>query len=309
MEHIYIYPDDFIIDLGFALPSVPVSEGADWHRICMHRSISDQINGVCYSFHGVDPQNYESYTQYTAAYQLCRYAAGIDSEDTLENTFKTMALCKAVMYSAEESPLRYYDCFHHKYLYLFALNTRSKWAGQFNMQTDLSDAFYKLNKRSYVQVIDAFTWLYGFFYDMSCKVYPTNPHELADAIMWLSPEVHIANDPLLPLCLTSDAFGVSSRHLATLAACAAGVYRMNEKENAIKIYSWCFDTAYTSDLSMENKRAIITSFMERLECGYENSGVFDVDTKLISLLKSHILKFKNKQWVESNSRRLLRYKA
>lgn len=307
VKEIYICSDNFIIDLGFDLPTTAVSKGAAWHNLCEHRSLSDHIKGVCYKFQDVVPENYESYTQYTAAYQLCRYAAGIDKEGVLEDTFKLMALCKAVLFSKEDSPLRYYDCFYHKFLYLLALNTRSKWAEQFNKQSDLSDAFYLLNNRSYIQVIEAFTWLYGFFYDLSCKVCPTNPHELADAIMWLSPEVHIASDSLLPIYLTNDVFGVSCQHLSTLAKCAAGVYRLNEREKAKEIYCWCFNTANNSALSIENKHDVISSFMSRLEYGYENE-VFDVDIKLVSLLEEHISKFKNRQWVESHTHRLSKYR-
>lgn len=306
-REIYIRKEDFIIDLGFELPNVSISEGADWHKLCEHRSLLDRINNVQYKFYDVIPENFSSYMQYTAAYQLCRYAAGIDKEDSLEDTFIVMALCKAVMNSTEDNPLRYYDCFHHKFLYLLALNTRSNWAGQFDKFSDLSDVFYELNKRSYVQVIDAFTWLYGFFYDLSCKVCPTNSHELSDSIMWLSPDVPIALDPLLSLCLTSDTWGVSNRHLVHLAKCAAGVYRMNKKEKATKIYTWCFETAFDSELSAECKREVVSVFMERLEYGYYGN-VYDIDNELIALIKSHISKFKNKQWVTAHTNRLLKYK-
>jgi len=295
---IILSKENFIIDLGFDLPSDQVSKGAKWHVACEHRTVMDCMENRRYIFRDIEPQNYESYTQYTAAYQLCRYAAGIDREDTLENTFISMALCKAVIFSDSNSPLHYYDCFHHRYLYLLALNTCSKWSGQFVKQSDLSDVFYELNKRSHVQVIDAFTWLYGFFYDLSCKVYATNSHELSDAIMWLSPEIHIALSPLLPICLTSDMFGVSNRHLSELSACAAGLYRMDEKDIAKSIYCWCFETADKSNLSVDNKRLIVSSFMDRLERGY-GEKISGVDLEWIDLLKSNILCFKNKQWVQS----------
>lgn len=306
IKTIMLSKKDFIIDLGFDLPSVPVSKSAKWHSVCEHRSVIDCLENRRYIFHGVEPQNYESYTQYTAAYQLCRYAAGIDREDTLENTFISMALCKAVIFSERSNPLRYYDCFYNRFQYLHALNSCSKWADQFNNHSDLSDVFYELNKRSYVQVIDAFTWLYGFFYDLSCRVHASNTHELSDAIMWLTPEIHIAFDPLLPICLTSDVFGVSQRNLSVLSACAAGLYRMNKKDIAKDIYCWCFENAVKSNLSVDNKRLIVSSFMDRLEYGY-GEKVYDIDSEWIELLKSHILYFENKQWVQSHINRLAKY--
>lgn len=52
---------------------------------------------------------------------------------------------------------------------------------------------------------------------------------------------------------------------------------------------------------------LTASFMSRLEYGYENE-VFDVDIKLVSLLEEHISKFKNRQWVESHTHRLSKYR-
>lgn len=284
--------------LDIVLPKIVVSDGAAWHKRCP-KAVEDHYISYLYNFEGVEPQFYETFTQYVAAKKLC-YIVNEIHNPLPSKREQTIALCKEIVFAEKDNPMRYFDCTRGYFDYASAITCCSPWQAQFDNCFDLDDIFYELDCRSPREAAKAFLWCKQFFASVADREDSIYRECLTREFMWATTgsldyilEIH----PEIMSYLLEDEWGVSNWHLDKLSYVAASLYRHGHFEEGTKLYKRCFEKVWNSDVSMDTKMDVLEKFVKRLEDGYKHAHSVDIDPELHNLLISHLALYKNKKWL------------
>ena len=287
-EEVADYPwlkHEFEIPLGVTLPCEVVSKGQDWHSDCEEDKVF-----------GLQPYYYVNKNQYDAALNLCRACDGWYHYEE-ETTKKRMIECyRQVIQAKPYEPMWYYSVYKNNFSWLDAIREcNPKYKGKLLNIEDTWDLFSKLGNRSFLEKAECFEWIVEYFgdyleYDTRYKISDSYVQSFYDSS--LETVLYLRESQIE--ILTKSAAKISGYNTHILAKAAAGLLRMGKKEVGLSLYKKAFAMSWTDKTSVEDKKRVVDSFIDRLSQGYENETYLDKD--IIELLEKQCQKYSDGAW-------------
>ena len=277
---------EFKVPLGVTLPSVPVSVGQDWITDCEEDHVF-----------GLHPSYYHNKNQYNAALRLCKACDGWYRYDSEEEKERIVSCYREIINAKEKEPMWYYSLDMNNFDWLRALREcNPRYKDKLLSVDSVWDLFNKLGMRSCLEKADCFEWFVNFFGDY--LKYEGRYSKLSDT--YVQGYYDNSLETILYLreyqidILTKSMAQVSGNAVASLARAAAGLIRMGKKDVGLSLYKKAFAMVWNEKTTLDDKKNVMNSFVDRLAQGYENESYIDED--IVALLEKQCQKYSDGAW-------------
>lgn len=276
---------EFEIPLGIELPDIVISADQDWLDDC-------EIDEVF----GLQPCYYTSKNKYDAALKLCRICSGWFYFENNDEKEIEISLLHNVLKSPENGPLTYYDVQFRRFDWIAALRENNeKYLGKFYDIDSLWELYYRLGERSILEKALCYEWFISYFgeyvkFDVMCELqnnYIQNYNRELEMILYYRPnQISI---------LTEGDTEASVNNLPQLASAAAGLIRLEKRDEGINLYKKVFDLVWERKSTSNDREAVMEAFLERLSKGYENESY--IDSEISEILEGQCERFTDNKMV------------